>query len=65
MGASGRIPPREAPNFASGWDPDGFRAGVADMQGVSMTIETIGQAAEAGGSSQRSAASSDSRARRS
>jgi CubicO group peptidase (beta-lactamase class C family) len=38
----------EAANFASGWDPDGFRTGVADMQALPMTIESIRQALATG-----------------
>ncbi|HEV7386274.1 MAG TPA: serine hydrolase, partial [Phenylobacterium sp.] len=39
----------EAPNFASGWDASGFRAGMADMQGVApMTVEAIRTALASG-----------------
>ncbi|UCC39615.1 MAG: beta-lactamase family protein [Candidatus Aminicenantes bacterium] len=31
----------DAPNSSSGWDPDGFRAGMRDMLDVEMTLKAI------------------------
>ncbi len=38
----------DAPNISSGWDPEAFRAGLADLQALPMTIESIRQALTSG-----------------